>query len=85
MLPCGLEPFLEQPFELLERLAVDPAEHLDVLERELEGCGLEADVARRIRQHKAEVDVDEVAVAVNQDVAVMSILDLEQVGDDGVT
>lgn len=76
MLPCRLESLSKQPPELLVRLALDPAEDLDVLEWELERRGLEADVAGRVREHKPKVDVDQMAIAVYEDIAVMPILDL---------
>ena len=81
MLACSVEALPEQLPELAVRRAVEPAEDLDVLERELERGGLEADVAGRVGEHEPEVDVDEVPVAVEEDVAVVSILDLEEVGD----
>ena len=84
MLPRRLESVTEQTTELEVRPAVHATEHLDILERELERRSLEADVPRRVREHEPEVDVDEVAVAVDQDVAVMSVFDLEEVRDDGV-
>ena len=84
MLPRRLEPLLKQPPELPIRIRLHPAEHLDVLERELERCSLEPDVARRVREHEPEVDVDEVPVAIEENVAVVSVLDLEEVGDDRV-
>ena len=59
-------------------------EHLDILQWKLEWCGLKANIARRVRQHEPKVDVDEVALAIQQDVAIMAVLDLEEVGDHGV-
>lgn len=76
MLPCRLEALSKQPPELLVRLALDPTEDLDVLEWELERRGLEADVAGRVREHEPEVNVDQMTVAVDENIAVMPVLDL---------
>ena len=84
MLSRCLEPVAKQAAELEVRAAVHTTKHLDVLEWELERRGLEADVARRVREHEPEVDVREVPVTVKQDVAVVAVFDLEEVGDDGV-
>ena len=85
MFTRGLETFLEEPLELFERLSLDTSEDLYVLERELKRCGFESDVARRVGEHETEVDMDEVSVSVDQNVAVVAILDLQQVCNDGVT
>lgn len=52
--------------------------------RQLERRGLEAHVARTVGQHETEVDVEEVTVSVDEDVSVVSVLDLEEVGGDRV-
>ena len=79
MLAGGVKALTEELAKLKVGRAVEAAEDLDVLERELEGRGLEADVAGRVGEHEAEVDVDEVPVAVEEDVAVVPVLDLQQV------
>lgn len=38
----------------------------------------------RIGEHKPEIDMDEVTVPVNKNIAVVPIFDLEEVGDDRV-
>ena len=52
--------------------------------RQLERRALERDDARRVRDHEAKVDVDDVALGVDQDVPVVSVLHLEQVADQRV-
>ena len=79
MLPRRLEPVAEQTTKLEVRPTVHATEHLDVLEGQLERRGLEADVPRRVREHESEVDVDQVPVAVEQDVPVVPVLDLQEV------
>lgn len=76
---------MEQLPKLQECRAIHTTQHLNVLRRELEGSRLKPDVPWRIGKHEAKIYVDEVAVAVDEDVAVVSILDLEKIGDDGVT
>lgn len=85
VLPRSIEPFLEQPLELLERLAVNTSQNLDVLERQLEWRCLKADVSGRVGKHEAKVDVDQMAVTVDEDVAIMAILDLQEICNDGVS
>ena len=80
----GLKSLMEQFTEFPQRLAIRSAQHLDVLQRQLERRGLEPDIPRRVRQHEPKVNMDQVTVAVQQDVAVMAVLDLEEVGDYGV-
>ena len=58
--------------------------YLHKLWRELEGTGLEPQILGRGREYEPVVDVDEVALAVEQDVAVVPVLDLHQVGHDAV-
>lgn len=76
---------MEQPFEFPERVAIYAAKYFDIVKRELERCGLKPDVARRVGQHEPEVDMNEVPVAVEENVAVMPVFDLQEVCDDGVT
>ena len=49
-----------------------------------EGGRLEAEVLRRAGEHEAVVDVYEMALVVEQDVAVVAVFDLEQVAGDRV-
>ena len=80
----GQESAQHQNLEVGEHVALDAAHHLGELVRHLEGGWLEAQVLGRTRQHEAVVDVDEVAVVVEEYVAVVAILDLEQVAGDRV-
>lgn len=54
----------------------DKQTRLQKLARELERGRLEADAPRRMRQHEAKVDVDYMTVIVQQQVAVVTILEL---------
>lgn len=51
---------------------------------QLERRALERDDAGGVRDHEAEVDVDDVALCVDEDVAVVSVSDLEEVADQRV-
>lgn len=82
VLPRSFESLLEQSLELLVSLTVNTTKDLDVLQRQLERRSFKANVPRRVRQHEAEVDVDEVTASVNEDVSVMSVFDLEEIRDD---
>lgn len=60
------EPQKHQLFEILEHIRVGSAHQVDVLLGELEGGLLEVHVAGRDSEDEAEVDVQEVAVGVDQ-------------------
>ncbi|GIX62932.1 octaprenyl-diphosphate synthase, putative [Babesia caballi] len=82
-------PRLEQPadderLEVVEVVRVLAPNHVDVLLGELEGRRLEADVAGGVGEAEAVVDVDDVALAVQQNVPVVPVADLQEVRDDGV-
>ena len=70
--------------KILEHVAAQPAHHFHKLRGELEGGALEAQVLGRAAQDEAVVDVNEVALAVEQDVAVVPVLDLQDVAEKGV-
>jgi hypothetical protein len=40
---------------------------------------------RRIAEHETEIDMDEMTIPIDEDISVMSILDLQQKGDDTVS
>lgn len=80
------EALLHELTILPEVLRAVPTQHLDLLCRQFKGCLLKLDtLAWRVRQEETEVDVDQVTFYVNHDVAVMSILYLEDVADQGVS
>ena len=66
-----------QYFEVCEHVAVHAAHHGHELGGELEGGALEAEVLGRAGEDEAVVDVDEVTLAVKEDVAVVTILHLD--------
>ena len=84
MFPRRLEPFLEQLLELPKRRRLDFPQYFNILQREFERGSFESDISRRVGKHETKIDVDEVSVAVEEDVAVVSVFDLEEVGDEGV-
>ena len=65
MFPCSLEALVHQPLVLPKRLTVYSTHDFYVFQWELEWCCFESDVSRGIREHEAEVDVDNVPIAVN--------------------
>jgi hypothetical protein len=69
----------EEQLEVEENVRVDAVHELQVVAGELEGCLFEGEVAWRAAEDEAEVDMDDVPVAVHQDVVVVTVLDLEQV------
>ena len=67
-----------QNFEVGKHVAVHASHHGHELGGELEGGALEAEVLGRAGEDEAVVDVDEVTLAVKEDVAVVTILHLER-------
>jgi hypothetical protein len=60
------------------------AQDVYVLLSELKGYGLEIQVARRIGQEEAKVDVNHMPLRVEQDVSVMSVLYLKDVAEERI-
>ena len=79
------EALVEQLPEFGEFLGVQAAEDVDELLRELEGRLFELQAtAREAGEEEAKVDVHDVAVGVDEDVLVVSVLDLQDVAHEGV-
>ena len=72
------QPLQDEDLEVLEHVALLAAHDLDKLGGHLEGGALEAQVLGGAAQDEAVVDVDEVALAVQQDVAVVAVLHLRK-------
>ena len=58
--------------------------YLDKFWRQFKGRTFESEILWRTGQDEPVVDVDEVALVVQEDIAVVAILDLDQVRDDAV-
>ncbi len=52
--------------------AADAAQHVHVFLRQLERRQLKADGARAVGQHETKVNVDQVAVVIQQDIAIVA-------------
>lgn len=76
VLACSLETLAKEATELSEWRATQSAEYVDVLERQLKRRGFETHIAWAVREHETEVDVYEVTFSVEQDIAVVPVLDL---------
>ena len=85
MLSRRLKPFLEQLLKLPKRRRLDPSQHFNILQREFERGSLEPNISRRVGKHETKIDMDEMSVAVEEDVAVVPVFDLEEVGDERVS
>ena len=78
------EAFDHEPLEFGKCSGVLPAEQLDILGGHLEAASFAVDVPGRVAEQKAEVNVDHVALRVEQDVPIVSVLDLQNVAEKGV-
>mmetsp|Transcript_8100 Transcript_8100/g.30425 ORF Transcript_8100/g.30425 Transcript_8100/m.30425 type:complete len:296 (-) Transcript_8100:718-1605(-) len=75
----------EEIAEGLEVYAVWPTQQLHVLVGELEGRCFKTDVAAgRVPKHEPKINMNEVALVVQKDIAVVPILDLQHVAGNGV-
>lgn len=81
MLPSSLEPLPKKPLKLQKRLPIHAPQHLDILQWQLKRCGLKPHITRRLTEHEAEVYMDEIAGAVEEEVAVVTVFYLEEVAD----
>ena len=71
--------------EVSEFIRILAAHNVQHLLGQLEGRRLELEaLARRVRQQEAEVDVEHVALNVNQDVLIMSVLYLKDIANQAV-
>lgn len=75
----------EQQLEVFEDVGIFALHQLYVVLGELERGSFEVHVAWRAGKHKAEVDVNDVSIHINQDVVVMPVLDVKEVLDEAVT
>jgi len=76
MLPCSLEPILEQPPELSIMITIHTSEYLHILQWEFKRGGFESNIPGGVRQHEPKVNMYQVTCPIQQDVSVVSILDL---------
>ena len=76
MFSGSLEPFPEEPPKFQIGCTACAAEYFQVFKRELEWRSLKTHISWRVAEHKSEVYVYEVTLSIQEDVAVVSILDL---------
>lgn len=69
---------------MLEDVGLHALHQLHVVLGEFEGSPLEVHVSWGTRYHETEVYVDDVAVDIDEDVVVMSVLDVEQELDQAI-
>ena len=79
MFPDGLETLKEYFPKVLEILAVLFLQHFHIFLVELKRNRMFEAFARTIRNEEAKVNVDDVCLLVNKDVAIVSILHLEEI------
>ena len=79
------EPLFHQFSVFVEGLRSVATKDLDHFRRQLEGCLLEFDsFARSVREEKSEVNVHDVPLDIDENVSVVSVLDLEDVAQEGI-
>jgi hypothetical protein len=78
------QPFHEQFLEVVEELRGKPAQNLQVLFRELERSRFEVEVPGRLVENKPKINVDNMTQLIDQDIAVVSVFDLQEILHDAV-
>ena len=73
------EAFYHQLAEFFKPLRVCAAHYINILLSELECDRFEIHVARRVGKHKTEVYMHHMTLAVQEDVSIMSVFDLQNV------
>lgn len=82
--PQLIEPLEEQPLKVIKQLRPLSFQQLYILPCEFERGGLEVPVPRRTGKDEPEVNVHNVTLVIDEEVPVVAILDLEDVGEDAV-
>jgi len=72
----GLEPFPEEPPKFQIGCTACTAKDFQIFKREFEWSRFKAYISWRVAEHESEVYVYEVTLPIQEDVAVVSILDL---------
>lgn len=70
--------------KFLEELGLIATHHLDKFRRQFEWTGLEAKISWRGRQNESEIYVDQMAVAVQQDIAIVTVFHLNEIADQAI-
>lgn len=74
MLPGGQQALQNQYFEILEHVTLYAAHNVDLVVCEFEGGKLEAEISSgRGRQNESIVDMDHMALIVEENIAVMPV------------
>jgi hypothetical protein len=78
MFPSSFESLSEQSPEFKERRASNTAQHFNVFRRQLKRCSFKSNISWCITEYESEIDMDEVPVSIQEDVAVVSVFNLEE-------
>jgi len=86
MLLDGHKSLLQKVPELLEAFRLNASEHLHHLCCKFEGCLFESEsFARGVREEKAEIDVEDVALDIDKDVPIVPVFEGESIADERVS
>lgn len=84
MLTSVSEASAHESLELIVSVAVHATEDIDVVAWEFERGCLEADTTGRQAQDEAKVDVNEMPFGVHENIAIMTVFDLQEVRDNSI-
>lgn len=71
-------------FKFLEEFGLIATHHLDKFRRQFKRAGLKAEISWRGRQNKSEIYMDQMAIAVQQDIAIVAIFHLNEIADQAI-
>jgi len=80
----GNEAAPQQRLEVLEEVRVGAAHHVDEFDRQFEWRALKLHITWRVVEDEAVVNVEQTTVAEHHDIAIVAILDLQQVAHERI-
>jgi hypothetical protein len=79
------QPTNQQTLKVLKHWVCQATHNIQVFLSEFKGSFFKSNVARRVLQEKPKVNMYKMPLAINEDVAVVSILHIKQVGENCIT
>lgn len=77
MLSSTFKSFLEQFLEIRPTWTIEPTDNIDIIKRQFERSSFESHIPSwGIGEHESEIDMNQVTITINEDVTVVTILDL---------
>ena len=79
-----MESLFTQLLVIREVLTRNTTKHINIILRQLKRRRLEAHTTRRVTQHEPEIDMNDMALVIDEYIPIMSVFELQDIGDDAV-